>query len=89
MNGHIFVNNEALVHGPQGDRTDEEKQQVLLHIINHEIIHGATTSNYHKRREEINGKTTAGTEEYAFLRRLGAQMTRRINKNGSVYLQER
>ena len=52
MDGHIFVNHEALAHGPKGDRTPEQRAQVLLHIINHEIIHGASTSNYHKKWEE-------------------------------------
>lgn len=57
MNGHMFINHEALAHGPNGDRNDEERKQALLHIITHEIVHGATTSNYHKTWKENNDKT--------------------------------
>lgn len=89
MNGHIFINNEALEHGPNGDRSTAEKKEILLHIITHEVVHGTSTSNYHKRWKEVNGKLQDWTEEYAFSRRLGAQMTRKINKNGQIYMEER
>ncbi len=89
MNGHTFINNEALEHGPNGDRSPEEKKEILLHIVTHEVVHWASTSNYHKRWEEVNGKTKSWSEEYVFLRRLGAQMTRRVDKNGQIYLKER
>lgn len=53
----MFINHEALIHGPVGDRSDEDRKQVLLHIITHEIVHGATISNYHKTWKENNDKT--------------------------------
>lgn len=80
MNGEIFVNYEAIKHGPNGDRSPEAQKQVLLHAVTHEIIHGASTSNYRKTRKEKNGKIQDGSEDYVFLRRLGTHMVRKTNK---------
>jgi hypothetical protein len=84
MNGHIFINHEALVHKPGNGSTDKERQQeiqqVLLHIINHEIIHGTSISNYHKIWKEENGKVKPGSEQYMYPRRLGSQLVRRTDK---------
>jgi len=80
MDGHVFINYEALLHGPHGNRSPEEQKAVLVHAITHELIHGATTSNYHKTRKEKDGKMIDGTEDYVFLRRMGTQLVRRIDK---------
>lgn len=84
MNGHIFVNYEALRHWPNGDRSPEEQRQVLTHAMTHEIIHGASTSNYHKTWKEKDGKIQNGSEDYVFLRRLGTQLVRRVDKVGNL-----
>jgi hypothetical protein len=69
MNGNIFVNHETLIHGPNGPRSKEEIRANLLHVINHEIIHGTITSNYWKSRQE-NKDNIKSDEKYPFNRRL-------------------
>lgn len=90
MNGHIFINYEALEHGPEGKRSASDKKALLSHILTHEIIHATSTANYHKTwKEDASNNTVENSEKYVFNRRLGALMTRKVYKNGNVHIEER
>ena len=81
MNGEIYINHDVLVHGPDGERSSNDAQILLRHVIQHEIIHATSTSNYRKKvtttKKKILGKNETSST-YPNYRRIGFQMNKRL-----------